>query len=46
MIGKELLGEDEPPPFLGTWGRVYLMVVIYLAGLIAVLYSLSRAFTA
>ena len=22
---------DEPPPFLGTWKRVYIMVVIYLA---------------
>ena len=22
---------DEPPPFLGTWKRVYLLVVIYLA---------------
>ena len=25
---------DEPPPFLGTWGRVYRLVLIYLAAII------------
>src|ERR1039458_1283811 len=25
---------DEPPPFLGTWPRVYTVVVVYLALLI------------
>ena len=33
---------NEPPPFLGTWNRVYAMVVIYLALVIAALYGLSR----
>lgn len=36
-------GEDEPPPFLGTWPRVYLMVGGYLVSAIAVLWVLSQA---
>ena len=37
---------DEPPPFLGTWKRVYLAVVLYLATLIALFYLFTRAFSA
>jgi hypothetical protein len=29
---------DEPPPFLGTWRRVYIGVLIYLVLIIAVCY--------
>jgi len=36
---------DEPPPFLGTWRRVYIFVVVYLAFVIAAFYAFSRAFT-
>ena len=32
---------DEPPPFLGTWKRVYTAVLIYVAVLISVLYLFS-----
>jgi len=35
---------DEPPPFLGTWRRVYPAVLIYLAGLIFVFYLFTRAY--
>ena len=28
---------DEPPPFFGTWRRVYLAVVLYLCGFIGML---------
>jgi hypothetical protein len=35
---------DEPPPFLGTWRRVYVAVLIYLAGLIGVFYLFTRAY--
>ena len=28
---------DEPPPFLGTWRRVYLAIALYLCGFIALL---------
>ena len=35
---------DEPPPFLGTWPRVYTAVVVYLALLIALCYVFTRAF--
>jgi len=34
---------DEPPPFLGTWGRVYAAVLIYLGVVIAVFYWFTRA---
>ncbi len=36
---------DEPPPFLGTWRRVYGSVLIYLAALIAVFYIFGAVFT-
>ncbi len=35
---------DEPPPFLGRWGRVYAAVLSYLLVLILVLYGLTRYF--
>jgi hypothetical protein len=35
---------DEAPPFLGTWRRVYLAVLLYLALIIAVCYGFTRAF--
>ncbi len=34
---------DEPPPFLGTWRRVYIFVLCYLALVIGALYIFSRA---
>jgi hypothetical protein len=37
---------DEPPPFLGTWKRVYIAVVWYLAVLIALFYCFGRIFSA
>jgi len=36
---------DEPPPFLGTWRRVYTAVLAYLALLIALCYAFTRAFS-
>jgi hypothetical protein len=35
---------DDPPPFLGTWPRVYAAVVVYLAALIAAFYAFTVAF--
>lgn len=35
---------DEPPPFLGTWKRVYTAVVIYLALVITLFYFFSKAY--
>ena len=35
---------DEPPPFLGTWSRVYALVIVYLGLLIAALYGMTWAF--
>ena len=36
---------DEPPPFLGTWPRVYTAVLIYLAILITLFYVFTRMFS-
>lgn len=35
---------DEAPPFLGTWKRVYVAVLIYLAAIITLFYFFTRAF--
>lgn len=35
---------DEPPPFLGRWGRVYAVILGYLLGLILILYGVTRHF--
>ena len=35
---------DEPPPFLGTWRRVYAGVVIYLVVIIFGFYLFTRAY--
>jgi hypothetical protein len=35
---------DEPPPFLGTWRRVYTAVVCYLALVIVLFYFFSKAY--
>ena len=36
--------DEDPPPFLGTWPRVYAAVVIYLIILIALFHAFTRAF--
>ncbi len=36
---------DEPPPFLGTWGRVYTAVLASLALLIVIFYVFMRVFS-
>lgn len=35
---------DEPPPFLGTWKRVYIAVLLYLVALIVLFYWFTRTF--
>ena len=35
---------DEPPPFLGTWRRVYTAVLIFLGVVIASAYLFTREF--
>ncbi|HXG32692.1 MAG TPA: hypothetical protein VNJ11_04960 [Bryobacteraceae bacterium] len=38
------LTSDENPPILGTWRRLYLAVVAWLAALIVLFYLFSKAF--
>jgi hypothetical protein len=35
---------DPPPPFLGTWRRVYIATLIYLALIIFICYLFTRAY--
>jgi hypothetical protein len=36
--------EDEPPPLLGSWRRIYIIVLCYLAFLIVLFYFFAKAF--
>ncbi len=38
--------EDEPPPFLGRWPRVYGFVLAWLAALVCIFYAFARAWSA
>jgi hypothetical protein len=35
---------DEAPPFLGTWRRIYVGVLVYLVIIISVFYLFTRAY--
>jgi hypothetical protein len=35
---------DSPPPFLGSWRRVYAAVLVYLVGVILAAYFFARAY--
>ena len=35
--------KDEPPPFLGSWPKVYAVVAAYLAALILLFHLFTRA---
>jgi hypothetical protein len=34
---------DEPPPFMGTWNRIYAAIAVYTCILILSLYLMTRA---
>jgi hypothetical protein len=36
--------QEEPPPFLGRWPRVYAFVLCYLAALIAAFFLFTRSY--
>lgn len=35
-------GPDEPPPLLGTWRRLYTVLLVELALTVLILYALAR----
>jgi hypothetical protein len=35
---------DEPPPFLGSWKRVYIATLLYLGVILLGFYIFTRAF--
>jgi hypothetical protein len=43
-MAERPVAPDEPPPFLGTWRRIYLAIVVYLFLIILVLYLFTRAY--
>lgn len=42
--GPEAVGPNEPPPILGTWPRVYAVVIAFLAVLIALFTWFTKTF--
>jgi len=40
------LPDDDPPPILGSWPRIYTAVLAFLALLIAAFYAFTRIFAA
>lgn len=36
---------EEPPPFLGSWGRVYTATLLFLGCLIAAFYAFTKAYS-
>ena len=36
--------DDPPPPFLGSWRRIYVAVLIYLCLIVAALYVFTLAY--
>ena len=38
-----MIPDDEPPPFLGSWRRIYIATLIYLALLITAFYVFTKA---
>lgn len=39
--GEHQLLDEDPPPVLSTWPRVYLFVICYLAALIGLFYGFT-----
>jgi hypothetical protein len=42
MTRPELRGDEDPPPLLGTWRAIYLLVLGELAVLVVAFYLLTR----
>ena len=36
--------DPEPPPFMGSWRRLYVLVLIWLTVLILIFYGFTRYF--
>ena len=43
-IKEQNSAEREGPPFFKNWSSAYLVIVVYLAALIALLYAFSNYF--
>jgi hypothetical protein len=35
--------QDEPPPFLGSWNRVYVAIIVYTCALVISLFFMTAA---
>ena len=40
---KPEIDQEEPPPFLGSWHRVYVAIALYLVTIIAVFGLFTRS---
>ena len=41
--GNSQVEKEEPPPFLRTWNRIYIVIALYTCTLILVLYLITIA---
>ena len=41
---KNVKSEEEPPPIMKSWNRLYLFLLVQTAALIAVFYLFTRFF--
>jgi hypothetical protein len=42
-MNRRKVDRDEPPPFWGTWNRVYVSIIVYTCVLILFLYFITTA---
>jgi hypothetical protein len=33
--------QDDPPPFMGTWNKIYAAILVYTCALILILYLIT-----
>ena len=45
MKSQSALGQDEPPPILGSWRNLYVVVLGWLAILVIVFYAFTHYFS-
>lgn len=43
-VGRQSHSAEEPPPFGGSWKKLYAAVLVNLAALVALFYLFTRAF--
>lgn len=45
MNRNQIDSSDDPPPILGTWKRLYALVLVTLCVVVLVIYVIGRVFS-